>query len=223
MKVVPIGAGLMASAIAAEMDVTVLGHDAIDVTSNDSIVAAFREHQPDVAIYCAAKHALAWCETHATETFDVNAKGVERVARLVPTVYLSTDYVFSDGGPHTEVLPGRQPRSVYGRSKLAGELAALERDGIVVRLSGVFDERFQSHKGKSFPELIATSYDELKLPTDQIFSPTYAKDAAARIAGLAMGFGNYGPSWQGEGGIYHATNQGPTSWANPPTAVHQMC
>lgn len=242
MKVVTIGAGLMASAIQAEMpDVTILGHDAIDVTSQDSIVAAFREHQPDVAIYCAAYHRLMECEGNPTLAFDVNARGVERVARLVPTVYLSTDYVFSDGGPHEEVLPGRQPRSVYGRSKLAGELAALENDGIVVRISGVFDERFQSHKGLSFPEMVARSYDELKLPSDQIFSPTYAKDAAMRIVALVDVFaaknsveppakgvlvhpssGYGGGFFPGPNGIYHAANAGATSWADFAVVVNDL-
>lgn len=219
MNVLILGDGLMARAIGdAFLDrflgtegptVYMIAHAAVDLRSQDSIVALLREYQPDVAINTVAKHTMSWCEQNATETFDVNAKGAARVARLVPTVYLSSDYVWGEGGPHDESLPGRQPRSVYGRSKLAGELETLEHDGIVVRISGVFHPVYESHKGPSFPEMMATRFEPISLPSDQVFSPTYAPDAAARIVDLALALAEKKAQ-----GIYHAANSGSTSWSS---------
>lgn len=229
MKLATIGAGMLASAIQRALPETViLGHDVVDVTSQDSIVAALREHRPDVVIYVAAIHKLLDAEKNPTLAMEVNARGVGRVARLVPTLFVSTDYVFGDGGPHDEALPGREPRSAYGRTKRAGEIMALENDGIVVRVSGLFDGEFQSRKGVSFPEMVAQSYDPLRLPSDQVFSPTYAPDAADRIAHLTRALVGGERHIQTApddmvvvGGIYHAANQGSVSWADFATHIRQ--
>ncbi|MCC6311346.1 MAG: NAD(P)-dependent oxidoreductase [Trueperaceae bacterium] len=197
-----------------------LSHSDFDIRYTDSIVAAFRTHQPDVVINTVAVHALMQCEKDPALAFEVNGRGAERVARLVPTVYISTDYVFHDDGPHTEGMPGREPRSVYGRSKLAGELATLEQDGIVVRVAGLFGH-FRSHKGPSFPEQVLSGYATMKLPDDQVFSPTYAPDAAERIVDLALALGHRPDTLpltgteakQRVAGIYHAANAGSTTWA----------
>ena len=204
-----LGDGLLAKTIAdvatdRDIGLVYAGHDEFDVRDHDSVIGLLREYRPDTVINTVATHRVAECEAHQDQAFDINARGAERVARLVPTVYISTDYVFHDGGPHDEVMPGGQPRSVYGRSKLAGELATLEQNGMVVRVSGLYGHH-RSHKGQTFPEMVVTGYDPLKLPTDQIFSPTYAPDAAGRILDVAL---------TGKpGGIYHAANAGSTDWA----------
>lgn len=192
-----------------------LSHSDFDVRDYGSLVTALRAHRPDVLINTVAYHNLALCERNPDLAFDINARGAERVAGLCPTLYISSDYVFSDGGPHDESLPGKQPRNVYGRSKLAGELATLEKDGTVVRVSGLYDAEYQSHKGPSFPESILSGWDPIELPTDQAFSPTYAPDAAERIASLALALDGFrsGESDTFVGGIYHAANSGSTSWA----------
>ena len=200
-------------------DAVVLGHDAFDICDLDSLVAALKPHKPDVIVNTVALHALARCEADPDLAYKINAKGAARVAALAPTVYLSTDYVFNDGGPHDEGMPGQQPRSVYGKSKLAGELETLQRDGIVVRISGVYHHRYESHKGPSFPTQITTGFDPVKVANDQRFSPTYAPDAAERIARLAYllyDFDPYDPGNYDEAepkGIYHAANAGSTTWA----------
>lgn len=204
--VVILGDGLLASSIHdVRPDWPMIGHQVFDIQDHDSIVRVLRQYKPDAVINTVATHALGFCERNASLAFDVNARGADRVASLVPTVYISTDYVFSEGGPHDEVMPGRQPRSVYGRSKLAGELATLENDGIVVRVSGLYGHH-RSHKGPTFPEMILSGWEPIDLPTDQVFSPTYAPDAAQRIALLAE-------MDAGVAGTYHAANAGSVSWA----------
>lgn len=214
MKVVVVGNGLMGSTI-GELDanVVVLSHSDIDLTSESSIRAALMRWRPDVLVNTAAVHRLDECEADPRRAFDLNARAAERVAKLVPTLYLSSDYVFTDGGPHTESLPGQQPRSVYGRSKLAGELATLEHGGVVVRVSALYGHYASRAKGnKGFPDAFLSSHDTIKLPTDQEFSPTYAPDAAERILSLAKWLAE-GTHHAGQQGVYHAANKGSTTWA----------
>ncbi len=228
MKVAILGDGLLGRTLldvfAAREDAVMLGHADVDVTSMDSLVAAFRAHRPDVVINTVAQHRLAECEKNPNAAWDVNTKGPERIGSLgVPQVYISTDYVFSDGGPHDEALPGQRPLSEYGRSKLAGELATLEHDGIVVRVSALYGHH-PSHKGPTFPETVLRGWDPMRLPSDQRFSPTYAPDAAERIVRLALGMlknpDGSDPCGQGpecgcnpSQGIYHAANAGSATWA----------
>jgi dTDP-4-dehydrorhamnose reductase len=194
------------SALKGTPVVALLDHERIDVTEPASIDKALEEYQPDVVVNTAAYHRLVECERDPAMAYLVNEIGAENVASKVPTIFISTDYVFNDGGPHEESLPGQRPLSVYGRSKLAGELATLKHGGIVVRVSALFGH-YPSHKGPTFPETILSSHDPISLPTDQRFSPTYAPDAAERILALA---GIIGKS----SGIYHAVNRGHTTWAD---------
>jgi len=209
-----LGNGLLGMTLADVMhDVDVLGHSAIEVTNRESVKRALDGY--DVAINTIAMHRLPACEADPMLARLVNTEGARYVAETVPTVYISTDYVFNDGGPHDEALPGEDPRSVYGRTKLGGELATLENGGIVVRVSALFGHH-RSHKGPSFPELVTSSFDTIRLPVDQRFSPTYAPDAAERIADLTARLPTSGCTQDECGcvsGIYHAANAGTTTWA----------
>lgn len=225
MNLVVLGDGLLARSIKdVAPDAILLGHGDVEITSLDSLTQAFRKVQPDVVVNTVAMHRLYDCENDPMLARLVNEIGAGRVASLVPTVYVSSDYVFNDKGPHDEAMPGERPRSVYGQTKLGGELATLEHGGIVVRVSALFGHH-RSHKGPSFPDLVTTGFDPMKLPSDQRFSPTYAPDAAERIADLALGLvdkdgpwrlpwhdGPYGNVKSIEG-IYHAANRGSTTWA----------
>lgn len=206
MKLAIIGDGLLGRSIfeAAPLGTVLLGHADVDITDFRSTAWALEAHEPDVVVNTAAFHNLKACEDDPERAFALNAKAAGLLASFVPTVYISTDYVFNDKGPHTEDMPGQTPRSVYGRSKLAGELATLEQGGIVVRVSGLYGH-YRSHKGPSFPEAMLASSDPIRLPTDQWFSPTYAPDAAERILALAAD--------EKRSGIYHAANRGSTCWA----------
>jgi len=109
--------------------------------------------------------------------------------------------------PYTE-FDTPVPLSTYGRSKLAGE--NLVRHSclrhFIVRTSGLFGVAGSSGKGGNFIETmlkLARERDELKVVSDQVFSPTYAKDLARKIVQL-MTTECYG--------IFHITNKGACSW-----------
>jgi dTDP-4-dehydrorhamnose reductase len=211
MKVAILGDGLLARSInEVRPEWPMVPHSDFDIRHYDSIVAVLRDLRPDLVVNTVALHSLDACERQAELAFDVNARGADRVASLVPTVYVSTDYVWGGGGPHDEAMPGRQPMSVYGRSKLAGELATLERDGIVVRVAALYGH-YPSHKGPTFPDRVLSEWGPLDLPTDQRFSPTYAPHAAIRIAHLV--------ETEGSSGIYHATGAGSATWLEFATEV----
>lgn len=222
MRLLVIGDGLLANEIEDAFcclppetrgHLRLLGHDDIEVTDAASVARVVGEVKPDVIVNTAAMHRLGECEENPARAQDVNARGAENVAKAAPTIYVSTDYVFTAGGPHEEVFPGAMPRSVYGRTKLAGEFATVENGGIVVRVAGLFGH-YRSHKGPSFPEMLLSSHDPIRLPTDQVFSPTYAPDAAERILTLAYRLADGKAE-----GIYHATNKGAVSWAEFAEAI----
>lgn len=227
MNVVILGDGLMARSILDVLpDAVVLGHSDFDIRDLDSLVRALKPHKPDVIVNTVAYHSLALCEQYPDRAFEINAKGAGRVAALAPTIYVSTDYVFNDGGPHDEGMPGQQPRSTYGKSKLAGELETLQRDGIVVRVSGLYHHKYESHKGPSFPTQIVSGFDPVKVANDQRFSPTYTPDAAERIVEIATHWPEsripFNPFTPPLNGIYHAANAGSTTWAEFAQQIVEM-
>ena len=104
-----------------------LAHADLDVTHEPAVVAALRDHAPDLVIHAAAFTKVDACETEPDTAWRVNAWGSWVVARACAAtgaemVYVSSDYVFDGrlGRPYTEFDP-TSPLSVYGRSKEAGE------------------------------------------------------------------------------------------------------
>jgi dTDP-4-dehydrorhamnose reductase len=126
--------------------------------------------------------------------------------RGLPLVHYSTDYVFDGTGtePHKET-DAANPINAYGRSKLAGERAIIERGGIylILRTSWVYGAH-----GKNFFNTILRllhERDSISVVADQRGTPTYAPHLAhATIAALTA------PVFPT--GLYHLCNAGQTSW-----------
>lgn len=121
----------------------------------------------------------------------------------IDLVYVSSDYVFDGnaGRPYREWDPPN-PLGAYGRSKLAGELAArrIPRHH-VVRTSWLFGEH-----GPNFVATIARAArerPELRVVDDQHGSPTYTRDLAEAL-GKLISTRRYG--------VHHVTNSGVTTW-----------
>lgn len=159
-------------------------------------------------INCAAWTAVDSAETSETRARLVNAGAVAALARLcatvdVPFVTYSTDYVF-DGRkdtPYREDDP-TGPINAYGRTKLEGELRALEYPGaLVIRTSWV-----QSGTHPCFVTKIlqrAVEHGEVKVVDDQIGRPTFAPDLArSTLEALDIGLT----------GLFHVANHGATTW-----------
>jgi dTDP-4-dehydrorhamnose reductase len=186
-----------------------LSSSELDVSVRERVLQVAGEWAPEVIINAAAFTAVDACESQLDKAFAVNALGPRNLAegaRLVGAhlVHISTDYVF-DGRSPLPYLEWDQtnPLSVYGRSKLAGEqeVLSLLPGSAVVRTSGVCG-RYGSNILKTVLRL-AASPGPLRFVDDQRGCPTFADELAAMLVQLAI---------SRMPGIFHVTNQGPTSW-----------
>ena len=113
----------------------------VDVTDAGQVSRLLGRERPDVLIHAAAMTDVNLCEKDPAEASAVNEAGTLLVARYLPEsarlVYVSTDQVYPDRpGPHAEETA--EPINAYGRSKLAGEAAALKRAGALVLRTNLF-------------------------------------------------------------------------------------
>lgn len=182
-----------------------------------SVDAAFDGMMPDAVVNCAAWTAVDAAEDEEAAAFRANALGPAMLAarcaaRGIPLVQVSTDYVF-DGrkaAPYVEA-DAPNPLGAYGRTKLAGEWAALAGNPrtVVLRTSWVF-----ASTGGNFLRTmlrVGAERDELRVVADQHGSPTAAPDLADAIAGVLARIRDDG--WQdAHRGVFHATGSGFTTW-----------
>jgi dTDP-4-dehydrorhamnose reductase len=162
-------------------------------------------------INAAAYTKVDDAETNEDAAFAVNATGPANLAIAArengaKLVTISTDYVFPGDAtsPYAEDTT-RDPINAYGRTKAAGEEAALAEhpDGAyVVRTAWLY--------GQHGPNFAATmvrlsgSHETVSVVNDQLGQPTWTKDLAERIVALLDS--------DAPAGIYHGTNAGVTSW-----------
>ncbi|BDF04761.1 dTDP-4-dehydrorhamnose reductase [[Clostridium] hylemonae] len=179
----------------------------LDITHTDEVISFGEINRPDVIINCAAVTDTALCEEQPELAYRVNALGARNlsiVARKTGAkiVQLSTDDVF-DGlntTPYSE-FDDTNPRTVYGRSKRAGENYVKEftHKHFIVRSNWVYG------KGDNFVNSVlekAGSQKQLSVAADQFGSPTSARDLGRLILYL-IGTNEYG--------TYHATCKGTCS------------
>jgi len=180
----------------------------IDITSLASVRRTLLTLKPKIVINAAAYTDVDGCETNAEQAMEVNGEGVGLLALTAreigaKLVQISTDYVFDGrkGTPYLEDDPVG-PLSIYGESKLAGELnAAMAPEFLIVRTQWLYGLH-----GKNFVETmlrLATEKSEFSVVDDQIGSPTWTYDLALAIKALLD---------RGCQGVYHAANSGYCSW-----------
>ena len=182
----------------------------MDITDQDSVMEWILKSCPSAVIHCAAYTAVDKAEDEADRCYLINAEGTRNVARAcldvgAKMVYISTDYVF-DGSGSAPWETGDQtgPLNVYGESKLAGErlVRTTLDEYFIVRISWVFGKN-----GNNFVKTmlhLGESRDVLNVVADQWGAPTYTKDLAPLLCDMIQ---------TEKYGIYHATNEGVTNWA----------
>lgn len=180
-----------------------------DITDERQVFNYIKNYNPDVVVHCAAYTAVDKAENDEEKCFLINKNGTENIAKAVKAidasmVYISTDYVYGDGGntPHS-VDSKLLPLNVYGKSKLAGERAAAfhVEKLFIVRTSWVFGKN-----GNNFVKTmlrLSGEKDNIEVVADQIGSPTYTVDLAKLICEMIQ---------TEKYGIYHGTNCGYCSW-----------
>jgi dTDP-4-dehydrorhamnose reductase len=187
--------------------------EALDLADAEAIARAVDEQQPDLVFNAGAYTAVDRAESEADLAHAVNAGAPGAFARALAgsggrLVQLSTDFVF-DGTSGRAYRPDdpRNPQSVYGASKAAGEDAA-GGDAIVVRTSWV-----HAAGGANFVRTmlrLMRERAELKVVSDQIGSPTWATGLAQTLWRLAA---------MDRPGVYHHRDAGVCSWYDFAVAI----
>ncbi|MGE4546017.1 MAG: dTDP-4-dehydrorhamnose reductase [Pedobacter sp.] len=197
-------------------EIRCLARPQFDVTDAGVVASVLGDMRPHVIVNCAAYTLVDGCESEADTAFRVNGEGPGNLATVArdlgaTLVHISTDYVFP-GDAHTasRETDVTGPRSVYGRSKLAGEeaIAASGLDNyFIIRTSWLYGPG-----GKNFVETMVRfgkEREELRVVADQVGSPTFTDDLARAIFNLLDLESNDGePPY----GLYHFSNEGTCSW-----------
>ena len=198
-----------------EVDFKFYDFPEIDITDLAKLSAIINRDKPSVIINCAAYTAVDKAESEPTLAELVNATGVKNIveaAKLVDAwlIQVSTDYVFDGMGykPYNE-KDATNPQSVYGATKLRGEMQACAYSkGIVVRTAWLYST-FGNNFVKTMLRL-GKERETLNVVFDQVGSPTYAHDLASALLTIADKISSVNDT--SFSGVYHYTNEGVCSW-----------
>jgi dTDP-4-dehydrorhamnose reductase len=195
----------------------------IDLANATGLRATIRQHSPDLIVNASAYTAVDKAESESELAYAVNALGpgvLAEEARALNAVLIhySTDYVFdgAKGQPYVET-DAPNPLSVYGKSKLAGEQAIQDVGGayLILRTAWVFSTRRDSFVAKVLQW--ARKNEHLKIVSDQVSNPTWARMLAETTALLLAQSGPDRAAWFNEKrGVYHLAGSGYASrfeWA----------
>lgn len=188
--------------------VTTAPYVSLDITDAAEVERVITEVKPDAIVHCAAWTAVDMAEDDDKVELvkKVNAGGPKNIAEVAKKldckmVYISTDYVFNGKGetPWDPDCKDYAPLSVYGQSKLDGELAvsSILDKYFIVRIAWAF-----GLNGKNFVKTminVGKTHDEVKVVNDQFGTPTYTFDLARLLVDMIE---------TDKYGYYHATNEG---------------
>ncbi|MEC7864412.1 MAG: dTDP-4-dehydrorhamnose reductase [Pseudomonadota bacterium] len=194
-----------------------VGREELDLSNQDSITNYFNNKNFDVIINCAAYTDVDKAEKEIELANYINHLAISKIAEIskknkVKLIHISTDYIF-DGKSKKAYLESDDPSplNIYGKSKLAGEIAvceSMQKNAIIIRTSWLYSE----YSNNFFNKIIgrAQKFDELSVVSDQFSSPTNADDLAKVITQILNHnkFRNHDQLTQ----IYHYSSYGLCSW-----------
>ena len=186
-------------------EVLPLTRQELDISERKAVFDLITREKPEAVINCAAYTDVDGAETNREICCKANAFGVENLALAAKKidaafVTISTDYVFdgANRGFYTQ-RDTPNPQSVYGKSKLEGEILARNAyaRSIAVRSGWIYGDG-----GTNFLSVMhkfLADGKRIKAISDSYGTPTYAGDLARRLRDLAeLDLPN----------VYHVTNSG---------------
>jgi dTDP-4-dehydrorhamnose reductase len=200
---------------------TAWGRQELDLTQLEAIPAAIAALRPDVIVNASAYTAVDRAEGESDLADVANAKAPGQLGQAAAEigatlVHISTDYVFDgrQSSPYCET-DGTNPLGVYGASKLAGEEAirAVCPRHVILRTAWVYGAQ-----GNNFVKTmlrLGGDRDVLRVVSDQVGSPTWARDIAGAICQTIPQLGTE------TFGTYHYTNSGVASWYDFAVAIFE--
>ena len=218
-------------------NLTSLDYEDIDLRDIHAVQQTLNELKPDLVVNASAYTAVDRAETEQDTAMTVNALAPGAMADWTRKsgavlIHYSTDYVFDGrkGSPYIESDPAN-PLNVYGKSKLAGE-ENIKQAGeayLILRTSWVY-----SVGGTGFVNKVlewARKNETLKIVSDQISNPTWARELAKATFSLVSAHqGNLQDVMKERRGLYHLAGSGYASryeWtkqilANDPDRTEQL-
>jgi dTDP-4-dehydrorhamnose reductase len=195
----------------------------LDIADREAVLAFVEKGKYYAVINCAAYTAVDKAESDEEKAYLINETGARHLAEAAAQIgakliHISTDFIF-EGTHSTPILeddkPG--PLSVYGASKLAGEIAVKEAnpDSLIFRTSWVYSS-FGGNFVKTMLRL-CTERENLSVIFDQIGTPTYARDLAQVILDTLDTAIDKKIS-----GVYNYSNEGVASWYDFAVAIRDI-
>ena len=192
----------------------------LDITKEENVLKYVKEVKPEYIINCAAYTAVDKAETAGEIVEKINADGPKNLAKAAKEndsvlVHISTDYVFGgdlDISKEYKEDDPKLPVTAYGITKLHGEEYIEQNTDkyYIFRTAWLYGD------GNNFVRTmlkLGEAKDEISVVNDQHGSPTYAEDLANIIAEAIEKKIPYG--------IYHATNEGYTTWYDFTKAIFE--
>jgi dTDP-4-dehydrorhamnose reductase len=199
-------------------EVIAMDRNACDLSRPQDLPRIIRDTHPDIVLNAAAYTAVDKAEEEEALATTINGVAVGVIAEEVRKlsallIHYSTDYVFdgAKAGPYTED-DAPHPINTYGRSKLAGEQAIEQSGGdyLILRTSWVYAAR-----GRNFLNTVlrrAQERAELRIVSDQIGAPTWAREIAGATTSVAWRAQHEREKGDFVSGIFNVTAAGETSW-----------
>ena len=202
----------------------------LDITNFESCHTVFAKYKPQFCINTAAYTAVDKAESEAEKAHLINVIGPENLAKVCKEyntilLHISTDFIFDGTSTSLSMTNGYKetdipnPQSVYGQTKLDGELAVQKNweKHFIIRTSWVYSQ-FANNFMKTMLRL-ASERDSLSVVNDQIGTPTYAVDLAKVLMNIIQSsITNHSSPF----GIYNFSNEGVCSWYDFAAAIfHQ--
>jgi len=196
-------------------EVLALNHNNFNYLDFEKLGSTVKDFNPNVIINASAYTNVDKAESEIEKAYLINEKLPQQLALLTKSsgaslIHYSTDYVFS-GNSRTPYLENDPfgPISIYGKSKLAGEvrIKEVDPDYIILRTAWLY-----GHYGKNFYKRmiqLAKEKETLKIVNDQFGCPTTARMLAIVTNHIITSCPN---GFSGRKGIYHAVSSGECSW-----------
>ncbi len=202
--------------------------DQLDITDKASVQRFFESNSIHYCINCAAYTSVDKAESEPEQARQINIEGVANLAEVckivdAPLIHFSSDYVYHNGqNTPLKESDSTNPQSVYARTKLEGEQAALAMGGnvMILRTSWVYSS-FGNNFVKTMLRL-GRERPELRVVYDQIGAPTYARDLAKAVLNIIQ------KVEEGEvdrvllHSIYNYSSEGVTSWYDFAKAIFEI-
>ncbi len=214
------GGGQLADALVSQRDCEVLKRSELDITRRQDVMDAIASRNPRVVINAAAYTAVDRAEADVEAALQVNRDGPSHLAAACRAtgarlVHVSTDFVF-DGSASSPIGPSATtcPVSVYGQSKLEGEIACREilgDEALILRTAWVYAAGHLNFVATMLR--LMREREEIGVVADQIGSPTWAHTLARGILELVD---------KGVAGTHHLTDAGVASWYDFAVAILEL-